>query len=205
MRSEDQISEAEKELEKLDPILGKLIKMQKPITHKHRTDYFYSLCSSIISQQISTAAAAAVFGRFDAATNCDPEKILSLSDEEMRAIGLSRQKTSYIRDIAQHFAEDPKIYEHLDKLGDDEVAEELIKLKGIGAWTAQMFLMFTLVRLDIFAPDDVGIQRAMKKLYGWDELPEREELIKIADKWRPYRTVACWHLWRSLNNTPDNG
>jgi len=197
------ITEAESKLAKLDPDLAKLIKLQKPITHRVREDYFYSLCSSIIGQQVSVAAAAAIFGRFEEATNSDPVKILSLKDEEMRAIGLSRQKTSYLRDLAQHFAEDPDVYKHLDKLGDEEVIKELVEIKGIGPWTAQMFLMFTLVRLDVFAPDDVGIQRAMKQLYNWDELPSRDELIKIADKWRPYRTVACWHLWKSLHNTPE--
>jgi DNA-3-methyladenine glycosylase II len=199
----DSIEEAEDKLEKIDPVLERLIKLQKPIIHRERKDYFYSLCSSIIGQQVSVAAAAAIFGRFEEATNCDPIKVLSLKDEEMRAIGLSRQKTSYIRDVAQHFAEDPDVYKHLDKLSDEEVIKELVEIKGIGPWTAQMFLMFTLVRLDVFAPDDVGIQRAMKQLYNWDELPDRDELIKIADKWRPYRTVACWHLWKSLNNSPE--
>jgi DNA-3-methyladenine glycosylase II len=192
---------AEVVLAKNDPILGDLIERQKPLTPPARTGYFFSLCRSIIGQQVSVAAAEAIFERFEAATDMRPERIVSLSDQELRAVGLSRQKASYLRDLAGHFLENPNIYEHLDSLSDDEVIAELVRVKGIGIWSAQMFLLFTLGRPDVFAVDDVGIQRAMKLLYGWDTMPEKTKLLTIADTWRPYRSVACWYLWKSLQKT----
>ncbi len=200
---ERQIAEAEGELEKLDPVLGKIIELQKPIVHAPRSDYFFSLCRSIVGQQVSMAAASTIFGRFEEITKLDPNKVINLTDEQVKQIGLSRQKTGYLKDLAAHFAADPAVYNHLDKLPDDEVIAELTAIKGIGTWTAQMFLMFTLTRLDVFAPDDVGIQRAMMNLYGWEKLPDKQVLLENSEKWRPYRTVACWHLWRSLANTPS--
>jgi len=196
-----QLAEAEAKLAKLDPVLGELIELQKPIAYQPRGDYFFSLCRSIIGQQVSVAAAAAILGRFEAAAKFKPDRVVKLSDADMKSIGLSRQKTAYIRDLAQHFVEDPEIYKHLDKLDDQAVMDELIKVKGVGLWTAQMFLMFTLSRPDVFAAGDVGLQRAMKQLYGWDAVPNEQELIEVAERWRPYRSVACWHLWRSLHNT----
>jgi DNA-3-methyladenine glycosylase II len=192
------IQEAEAALAKKDPILGQLIQKQQPLTPRTRSGYFFSLCRSIIGQQVSVAAATAIFRRFEVATALQPERIAALSDEELRTIGLSRQKTSYLRDLAGHFIADPNIYEHLDSLSDEEVIVELTAVKGIGIWSTQMFLLFTLGRLDVFAVDDVGIQRAMKLLYGWDVLPPKAELVAVADTWRPYRSVACWHLWKSL-------
>ena len=95
---------------------------------------------------------------------------------------------------------EPDIYNHFENLADEKIIEELVRIKGIGVWTAQMFLMFTMTRLDVFAPDDIGIQRAMKRFYGWEQLPPRDELIKHAERWKPYRTIACWHLWESLHH-----
>jgi DNA-3-methyladenine glycosylase II len=134
----------------------------------------------------------------------DPMKTASLSDEDTKIIGLSRQKASYIRDLAIHFSNNPGVYDHLETLSDDEIIEELTEIKGIGTWTAQMFLMFTLARSDVFAPDDAGLQRAMRLLYGWDNLPHKKELVEVAEKWRPYRTYACLHLWQSLDNNPTS-
>ena len=189
---------AEKELIKLDPKLGELIKLQTPIVHKPKTNYFHSLCRSIVGQQVSVAAATTIFGRLESATGIDPAKIAKLSEEQIKAIGLSRQKAGYLRDLAQHFVDNPEVYNHLGQLPDEEVIADLTAVKGIGTWTAQMFLMFTLVRLDVFAPDDIGLQRAMKELYGWKTTPSYKKLEKTAEQWRPYRTVACWHLWASL-------
>jgi DNA-3-methyladenine glycosylase II len=196
------IKRAEAELPRLDARLGQLIELQKPIIYKPRTNYFFSLCRSIVGQQVSVAAAATIFGRLEAATGLEPGKVAALSEEQIKTIGLSRQKAGYIKDLARHFMDNPKVYNHLGQLNDEEVIADLTAVKGIGVWTAQMFLMFTLVRLDVFAPDDVGIQRAMQKLYGWKSLPKKDQLEKTAEHWRPYRTVACWHLWQSLDNTP---
>jgi DNA-3-methyladenine glycosylase II len=198
----DELKKAEKALIKLDPVLGKLIKLQGPVIMETRGGYFISLCRSIIGQQVSVASANAIFSRLESTTNLLPERILALSPEEVKTIGLSRQKLSYLQDLAGHFVSDPNVYEHLGKLSDDEVIEDLTKVKGIGVWTAQMFLMFTLQRLDVFAPDDIGLQRGMKLLYGWEEVPPKPEIIEIAEKWSPYRTVASMHLWKSLRNTP---
>src|SRR5262249_51818122 len=124
------------------------------------------------------------------------------SPEQLRALGLSRSKGSYIHDLAEHFVRDAAVFDHLDRLPDADVIAELTRVKGIGIWTAQMFLMFTLGRLDVFAPDDVGLQRAIVQLYDLPAVPPRAELEALADRWRPYRTVACWHLWQSLDNEP---
>ncbi len=193
---------AEDSLKKLDPVLRKLIELQKPIFFEPRSDYFFSLCRTIVGQQVSVAAAATIFARLEDATGLDPKIVAELSEEQIKAIGLSRQKSAYIRDLAQHFVTNPKVYEHLEHLDDEQVIAELTAIKGIGVWTAQMFLIFSLTRLDVFAPDDAGLQRAMMQLYGWQELPSKHDLAKHAERWRPYRTVACWHLWHSLHNTP---
>jgi len=203
MTIEAQIREAEKILVRQDPKLGALIELQKPLVHKPRTNYFYSLTRSIVGQQVSVAAATTIFARLEKATGINPAKIAELSEEQIKAIGLSRQKAGYIKDLAQHFVDNPQVYNHLGQLSDEEVIKDLTEVKGIGVWTAQMFLMFTLVRLDVFAPDDIGLQRAMKQLYGWKAVPSREKLEKNAVQWQPYRTVACWHLWQSLHNEPD--
>jgi DNA-3-methyladenine glycosylase II len=196
------IQGGEQALIKLDPVLGKLVKLQAPIIHPPRTNYFFSLCRSIIGQQVSVAAAASIFAKFEAATELKPEKVVAMSDESLRAAGLSHQKAGYLRDLASHFVDDPAVFNHLEKLDDAAVIKELTAVKGIGTWTAQMFLMFTLTRLDVFAPDDIGLQRAMQKLYGWTEIPSKKSLETFAERWKPYRTIAAWHLWHSLDNTP---
>lgn len=200
--TEDEIRSAEAVLTTIDPLLGAVIKKQTLVPPEPRTDYFTSLARSIIGQQVSVAAARAIAGRFEEATTMNPARAAALTDEEVKTIGLSKQKSSYIRDLAQHFVDDPAVYNHLGSLSDDKVITELTAVKGIGVWTAQMFLMFTLGRPDVFAPDDVGLQRAMLRLYEWDTLPPKKYLAVIAEKWQPYRTVASLHLWQSLDNTP---
>ena len=203
MRIEQQIREAEAKLPGLDAKLGQLIEQQRPLNHKPRTNYFFSLCRSIVGQQVSVAAAAMIFARLEAATAIEPKKVIALSEKRIKTIGLSRQKAGYIKDLAQHFVDNPQVYNHLGRLSDEEVIADLTAVKGIGVWTAQMFLMFTLVRPDVFAPDDIGLQRAMIRLYGWKTAPDKEKLERTAAAWQPYRTVACWHLWQSLKNTPS--
>lgn len=197
------IQAAERELAKLDPLMGELIKRQGTITHEPHSDYFASLARSITGQQISVKAAAKIFERLQDATALKPQRVVILTDDQIKAIGLSGQKARYIRDLAEHFVQDSAIFNHLESLPDDQVVSELTKIKGIGIWTAQMFLMFTLVRLDVFAPDDVGLQQAIKKLYNLEALPKRKELSIFAERWRPYRTIACWHLWHLLDNKPS--
>lgn len=196
------IKDADEHLATQDLKLGELIKFQTLVVRQPRTDYFHSLCRSIIGQQVSVAAASTIFARFENLTELDPKVVAGLTDEQARSIGLSRQKEGYLKDLASHFVNDPKVYNHLGELEDQEVIAELTEIKGIGVWTAQMFLMFTLGRLDVFAPDDLGLKRAMQKLYGWTHEPSRLEMETKAEEWKPYRTVACWHLWQSLDNAP---
>jgi DNA-3-methyladenine glycosylase II len=199
---EETIRKAEAELIKLDPVLGALIKSQKLEPREPRTDYFRSLSGSIISQQISVKAAEAIFGRFKELTKLKPQNAVILSPEDIKTIGLSQQKANYIRDLAQHFVTDPNVYNHLEKQTDEQVIAELTEIKGIGKWTAQMFLIFTLARPDVFAPDDVGLQHGLLKLYAWPVLPPKQELETLAEQWKPYRSVASLHLWHSLKNKP---
>lgn len=197
------ILEAEVYLTQADPVLGRLIATQTLDSRPLRDDYFTSLCRSIISQQVSVAAANAIFARFQTATNLKPALAAALDEDMVKTIGLSRQKAGYLKDLAQHFVDDPAVYNHLDKQSDDQVVQELTDVKGIGVWTAQMFLMFTLARPDVFAPDDVGLQHAILKLYNLETLPPKKQLAIFAEKWQPYRSVASLHLWHSLDNNPD--
>jgi DNA-3-methyladenine glycosylase II len=198
-----ELAAAETTIAAIDPQLGILIATQRPLAPRQRTGYFESLCRSIIGQQVSVAAASAIFGRFAAATELAPNRVEAIDEAGAKAIGLSRQKLSYLRDLAAHFVRQPDIFAHLEHGSDDAVIAELTAVKGIGVWTAQMFLMFTLGRPDVFAPDDVGLQQGMKQLYGWGALPPKKELALFAERWRPYRTVASFHLWESLKNTPS--
>jgi DNA-3-methyladenine glycosylase II len=198
-----QILQAEQKLSKLDPVLGMAIKKHGTLVRGPRIDYFTSLARSIVGQQISVKAAATIFGRLQQTTNLEPLAVAKLTDQQIKIIGLSGQKARYIRDLAEHFVKDSAIFDHLNSLPDDQVIAELTSIKGIGMWTAQMFLMFTLVRPDVFAPDDVGLQQSIKKMYGLSEVPKRAELLAFAERWKPYRTVACWHLWHALDNEPD--
>lgn len=193
---------AERFLVKSDPILGKIIKENGHLDISTQGNYFVSLCESIISQQISVKAAATIYSRFQNKTMLRPEKVLKLSDEEAKLIGLSGQKRQYVRDLARHFVEDSAIFDHLDSLNDDEVVKELTRIKGIGVWTAQMFLMCTLGRPDVFAADDLGILNAITKIYDLHERPKRIEALQFAERWVPYRTSACYHLWHHLDNKP---
>jgi DNA-3-methyladenine glycosylase II len=202
MTFDQTVKNAEDELIKLDPQLGELIKRQRPVIHHPRTDYFVSLTRSIVGQQVSVAAALSMFNRLNDVSGLKPARVALMTDEELRSCGLSRQKAGYIKDLAQHFVNQPGIYSHFENQSDEQIIKELTEVKGIGEWTAQMFLMFTLSRPDVFAPDDIGLQRAMKQLYGWETVPARQELLKLTEKWKPYRTIASWHLWESLHNNP---
>lgn len=201
MTTED-IVRAEATLQLLDPVLGECIVRHGTIQHRPQSDYFTSLAEAIVGQQLSVKTAARIFERFVEITQRDPKRTTQLTTEEVKIIGLSAPKARYIQDLAQHFVNDSAVFTHLDSLRDDDVIKELTAIKGIGVWTAHMFLMFTLVRPDVFAPDDAGLQRAIKNLYNFTILPSRGELETFAERWKPYRTVACWHLWCSLDNQP---
>lgn len=196
------LSPEEIELTLIDPILGALIDKNGHIEHVAERDYFEALSGSIISQQISVKAAATIFSRFKHETQLRPERAAELGDDQVKTIGLSSQKSRYIRDLAQHFVARPDVFDHLETLTDDEVINELTAVHGIGVWTAQMFLMFTLQRPDIFAPNDLGLQTAVQRLYNLSSRPTPRELEEFACKWQPYRTIAAYHLWHFLDNAP---
>lgn len=193
--------DAERFLSK-DKYIGPLIRKYGScaIVKRSKNTYFESLVRAIAGQQLSVKAAATIFGRVkDATGKVTPENILKLKKGDLRACGLSNAKSSYVTDLARHVKTGELEISRLDDLTDEKVMEELIAVKGIGPWTAEMFLMFSLARPDIFPVDDLGIANAMKKLIK-SELTS-DQMIKFAEKnWAPYRTVASWYLWELLDN-----
>ncbi len=185
-----------------EPKLGAVIRAHGHLDMRPQHSEFESLVRSIIGQQISVKAAASVYERFSTVTELEPNIITELGEEQIKEIGLSRPKARYLKDLAEHFVRDPSVFKHLGNLSDEEVIAELTQVKGIGVWTAQMFLMFTLRRPDVFAPDDRGLQIAIEKIFRYSEKLKRSQLEKIAEVWAPYRTTASLHLWQSLKNEP---
>ncbi|MBI2621093.1 MAG: DNA-3-methyladenine glycosylase 2 family protein [Candidatus Levybacteria bacterium] len=164
-------------------------------------DPFVDLVESIINQQLSDKAAASIFGRFKKLfprEQISPEKLLKLSDQKIRKAGISFSKIKYIKGIAKEIKDNKLNLISLEGLADEEVINELTKLKGVGQWTAEMFLMFTLGRKDVFSTGDLGLQNAMIKLYKLKNKPNREKILEISSKWSPYRTIASRILWKSL-------
>jgi len=178
-----------------------LIRKAGPYTLKRRRDRFYSLVSSIISQQISGRAARAIRERLldhVAPEKLSPENLGRLTPEVLRRLGISPQKALYLLDLADRVATGELRLDRIGRLTDEQVIAELIRIKGIGVWTAQMFLMFSLGRLDVFPHDDLGVRTAIRNLYGLDELPDKKISHEIAEPWRPYASIASWYCWRSL-------
>jgi DNA-3-methyladenine glycosylase II len=164
-------------------------------------DYFIALVESIISQQLSIKASDTIFGRFKKLfpkEKITPIKLLEIPDQKIREAGISFSKIKYIKSIAEAIINKQIDLSTIDQFSDDEVILELIKLKGVGQWTAEMFLMFTLGRPDVFSTGDLGLQNAIIKLYKLENKPNKDQLLKISSKWSPYRTIASRILWKSL-------
>ena len=163
---------------------------------------FETLVKSIVFQQLSGRVANVIFGRLSAAVKgvVTPESVLKLRPSRMRSLGLSTQKVAYIRDLARHTRSGKVVFQDLAALADDEVIQRLTEVKGIGVWTAHMFLMFALQRTDILPTGDLGLRNAIRKAYHLEALPTAEEMERMAGRWRPYCTVASWYLWRSLES-----
>ena len=184
-----------------DKKLAKIIKDIKLAPLELHGDYFRELTESIIGQQLSIKAADTILSRFYKLMKgpIAPRKVLKLKDEDIRKAGISYQKISYIKDLAKKFDDDEIEFHKFNKLTDEKIIEELIAVRGIGRWTAEMFLIFGLGRPDVFSYGDLGLRRAIEKLYKIKDL-EEVEAIRISEKWKPYRSVASRYLWKSLNN-----
>lgn len=197
----EEIDKALRHLRRADPVMRTLIKKAGRYDLKPRRDRFVMLVSSIISQQISTSAARSIRQRlFDhvAPEKISTENLCRLTPDVLRTLGVSPQKAAYLLDLANRVASGEVRLDKMGRMSDEEVIEELIRIKGIGVWTAQMFLMFALGRPNVFPHDDLGVKTAIKNLYGLDELPDKTTSHRIAEPWRPYATVASWYCWRSL-------
>lgn len=185
-----------------DKVLKKVLKDQQPITLRSRKNICLRLCASIMSQQLSTKVAEVIFRRFlelYGGQEPTPQQIVATPHETLRSIGLSNAKASYVHNVAQFAIEHNLNDKRIKKMTDEQVVELLTQIKGIGKWTVEMLLMFTLGREDIFSTDDYGIQTAMKKLYNLDSANKKifkEQMLAIAAAWAPFRTYACLHLWQ---------
>jgi DNA-3-methyladenine glycosylase II len=198
-------------LRESDPVLARLIDETGKLPsaragRPERDDHYGALVRSIVGQQLSVLAARAIYGRLTdrfGGRAPTPQEILADAPEELRAAaGLSRAKVGFLRSLAEHVMSGELELDRLDRLSDEEVIAELVAVKGLGEWTAHMFLMFHLERPDVVAVGDLGIRRAVERAYGLDALPQPAELERISEPWRPYRTLACRYLWRSLQNEP---
>jgi DNA-3-methyladenine glycosylase II len=200
----DEYDRARRLLMRRDPVLGRAIQHIGPcgLAARQRHDHLTALIGAIVSQQLSTKAAATIFGRFVAlfpgADVPGAAAIDALGADTLRGVGLSGQKVGYLRDLCARIADGRLQLDALDALADDEVVERLTTVKGFGRWTAEMFLMFRLHRPDVLPVGDLGIVKAIRKLYGLRNAPDAKRILKMGEAWRPYRSVACWYLWQTL-------
>lgn len=196
-------------LSKVDPQLGILIRTIGKYSIKIRASAFQSLVESIIYQQLTGSAANVIYGRFIKYYNNvmpTPMEIISTSDIELKSkVGLSSKKVQYLKDLSTRVVEQKLDLDLLSAMSDEEVINQLIQVKGIGRWTAEMFLIFCLGRPDVLPVTDLGIRKAMQKIYSIPELPKPAEMLAIAQPWRPHRTIATWYLWKSLSKFTSIG
>ena len=195
-----------------DPVLARLLdevgppEIGRDPSRPGPADHYGALLRAIVGQQLSVRAARSIYGRlleFFGGTTPSPEQVLAAEPDEMRAAaGLSRAKVSFLRSLAEHVISGELELEKLDQLPDEQIIEELTAVKGIGEWSAHMFLMFQLERPDVLAVGDLGIRRGVERAYGLPDLPSTAELTEMAEPWRPYRSIACRLIWHSLDNQP---
>ena len=201
------MEDALRHLRAADPVLAAIIERVGPCRVVPREPTFETLARSIVYQQLSGKAAATIFGRLKKAAGrrLTAPAFLRLSGEELRACGLSRQKVASLTDLAERVQSRKIRFGRLASLTDDEVIDLLSAVRGVGIWTAQMFLMFALERPNVMPLSDLGIRNAVRKAYGLPALPERDELLQLSAKWHPHCTIACWYLWRSLEGPAELG
>ena len=186
-----------------DSIMQKLIKNYGPPNFEEKNDYFQSLMRSIVFQQLSGKVANIIYQRLINLlpnNNITPKEVLLLTNKDMRKAGLSLQKINYIKNLADYFDTNLFNRNKVGKMSNEAISRELIKIKGIGQWTVDMFLMFTLNRSDVIPYSDLGIQKGMKTLFNLSALPTKDEMNTLSIKWRPYRTVACWYIWKIVDD-----
>ena len=188
-------------LKKCDPVLRAIIERVGPCRMEFGLPEFSSVAEAIVYQQLNGKAAVTIFKRFAALAGepLTPEGILKLNDEQLRSVGLSKQKSAYLKDLAAKTAAGLLDFSRLHELTDEDVIQNLTQVKGVGVWTAHMFLMFSLRRPNVLPTGDYGVQVAMRKHYKKRKLPKPKDMEKIAKAWAPYRSVACWYMWRSLD------
>lgn len=192
-------------LKRIDPVLARVIEIVGPCRIQLRTEgtHFQALARAIVFQQLSGKAAGTIMSRFNALYPDNlpaPDAVLATSDEQMRAVGLSRQKTAYLRDLSLKVETGVLPLDAVEHMTDDDLIEHLVQVKGIGRWTAQMFLMFRLGRPDVLPELDLGVQNAIRRAYRMRKRPTPKQVKRIGAKWSPHSSVACWYLWRSLEN-----
>ena len=199
---------AHKYLSRRDPRLKPLIARVGPVTLTPHRDAFRVLCSSIVSQQISTKAADSISRRVRALCGrpgIRPHTLAAVSDEQLRAAGLSASKLLSMRSLSQFFLDNPGITRRLKRMPDEEVIQTLLPIRGVGVWTAQMFLIFCMGRPDVLPTADYGVQAGVRDVFGLAELPKAKLLEEMAEPWRPHRTAASWYFWRSRGFVPQSG
>jgi len=208
MSFEKKLEKAAEYLAAHDKTLAPVIAASGPCRIAPHSDHYGELVSNIVGQQLSTKAAYAIWQRvlalFDGKMPT-PEQLIKIDGQKLRDVGLSWNKVKYVKDIAQHILDGRLDMEHIATMPNDQLIEQLTAVKGIGEWSAHMYMMFGLGRLDILPVGDLGIRKAAQNLYGLKELPSPEQLITIANKnnWHPYESVASWYLWQSLDNNPQ--
>ena len=199
-------AKARRVLARRDPVLRNLMRRHGEcgLSDAQHADPFRALVRAIVSQQLSTKAAATIFGRFEALFDGRPtaKAVSSVPDAALRGVGLSGQKVGYLRDLCRRVDDRSLPLGRLGRLPDHEVIATLTEVKGIGQWTAEMFLIFRLQRPDVLPVGDLGIVKAVQRAYGFRTLPSPARLTRLGEAWRPYRSVACWYLWASLDNAP---
>jgi DNA-3-methyladenine glycosylase II len=193
--------EAMLHLRSADPVLARVIDAVGPIEIALRRERFASLSRAIIFQQLAGAAARTIHDRFVALYPGrrfpSPRQVLNASAEDLRRVGLSRQKSLYLRDLAAHIENGTLNFHRFSKMDDEEIIVDLTRVNGIGRWTAEMFLIFNLGRPDVLPVDDLGVRNAARRLYRMRKMPDAKRLRALAERWRPYRSAASWYLWRS--------
>jgi DNA-3-methyladenine glycosylase II len=208
MSFEEKLKAAERHLAKHDKRLAPIIKTSGPCRLKPHKDHYGELVGSIVGQQLSSTAAGTIWRRvldLFAGKMPTPEQLIKIDDQKLRDVGLSWSKVGYVKDLAQHILDGRLDLDHVSTMPNEQLIEQLTAVKGLGEWSAHMFMMFGLGRLDILPTGDLGVRKAMMNLYGFKELPDPARMITVANKnnWHPYESVASWYLWQSLDNNPQ--